>query len=161
MMALLKFRLRRDFRDATSAQFWHLPVQEPAKINGVRKIAEILRSGEELKMFLRTQFVFPIIFLDFAGLFCGFLWIYLGGRPSQFRPFQVRLEQVVAMEPDFSLLTRIWCIAELVEARKLHLQQDREPFRGAKVCWTSRSDFTDLDLYQVVFFQNDQEGTNI
>lgn len=30
---------------------------------------------------------------------------------------------MVAMEPDFSLLTRIWCIAELVEARKLHLQQ--------------------------------------
>lgn len=36
---------------------------------------------------------------------------------------EVRLEQVVAMEPDFSLLTRIWCIAELVEARKLHLPQ--------------------------------------
>lgn len=36
---------------------------------------------------------------------------------------EVRLEQVVAMEPDFSLLTRIWCIAELVEAKKLHLPQ--------------------------------------
>ena len=38
-------------------------------------------------------------------------------------PAEVRLEQVVAMEPDFSLLTRIWCIAELVEAKKLHLPQ--------------------------------------
>lgn len=35
----------------------------------------------------------------------------------------VRLEQVVAMEPDFGLLSRVWCIAELVESRKLHLPQ--------------------------------------
>ncbi|CAJ1367552.1 unnamed protein product [Effrenium voratum] len=36
---------------------------------------------------------------------------------------QVRLEQVVAMEIDFSLLTRVWCVAELVEADRLHLHQ--------------------------------------
>eukprot|EP00913_Durusdinium_trenchii_P009686 g9102.t1 len=35
----------------------------------------------------------------------------------------VRLEQVVAMEPDFALLKRVWCIAELVEANELHLNQ--------------------------------------
>lgn len=33
------------------------------------------------------------------------------------------MEQVVAMEPDFGLLSRVWCIAELVEAKKLHLPQ--------------------------------------
>lgn len=27
------------------------------------------------------------------------------------------------MEPDFGLLSRVWCIAELVESRKLHLPQ--------------------------------------
>ncbi|CAJ1365858.1 unnamed protein product [Effrenium voratum] len=36
---------------------------------------------------------------------------------------QVRLEQVVAMEVDFTLLTRVWCVAELVEADRLHLHQ--------------------------------------
>ncbi|CAJ1385979.1 unnamed protein product [Effrenium voratum] len=36
---------------------------------------------------------------------------------------QVHLEQVVAMEIDFGLLTRVWCVAELVEADKLHLHQ--------------------------------------
>ncbi|CAE7599867.1 SYT4 [Symbiodinium natans] len=36
---------------------------------------------------------------------------------------QAKLEQVVALEKDFSLLSRVWCIAELVEAHELHLQQ--------------------------------------
>ena len=27
------------------------------------------------------------------------------------------------MEPDFSLLERVWCVAELVEANELHLNQ--------------------------------------
>ncbi|CAE7245713.1 Synaptotagmin-4 [Symbiodinium microadriaticum] len=36
---------------------------------------------------------------------------------------QVRLEQVIALETDFGLLTRVWCVAELVEANELHLQQ--------------------------------------
>lgn len=36
---------------------------------------------------------------------------------------QVRLAQVVAMDVDFSLLTRVWCVAELVEAKSLHLPQ--------------------------------------
>ncbi|CAE7872730.1 SYT4 [Symbiodinium necroappetens] len=36
---------------------------------------------------------------------------------------QARLEQVVALEQDFTLLTRVWCVAELVEAHELHLQQ--------------------------------------
>lgn len=36
---------------------------------------------------------------------------------------QARLEQVVALEKDFALLTRVWCVAELVEAHELHLQQ--------------------------------------
>eukprot|EP00439_Symbiodinium_sp_Y106_P030900 s444_g3.t1 len=36
---------------------------------------------------------------------------------------QVRLEQVIALETDFALLTRVWCVAELVEANELHLQQ--------------------------------------
>ena len=45
----------------------------------------------------------------------------------------MRLEQVVAMEPDFSLLTRIWCIAELVEARRLHLPQVGAPWHLGQV----------------------------
>eukprot|EP00439_Symbiodinium_sp_Y106_P015391 s943_g2.t1 len=36
---------------------------------------------------------------------------------------RVRLEQVVALETDFSLLTRVWCLAELVEAYEVHLPQ--------------------------------------
>ena len=36
---------------------------------------------------------------------------------------KVRLEQVIALETDFGLLTRVWCVAELVEANELHLQQ--------------------------------------
>ncbi|CAE7866159.1 hypothetical protein AK812_SmicGene38019 [Symbiodinium microadriaticum] len=36
---------------------------------------------------------------------------------------EVRLEQVIAMEVDFSLLARVWCVAELVEANELHLRQ--------------------------------------
>ncbi|CAE7853295.1 SYT4, partial [Symbiodinium necroappetens] len=36
---------------------------------------------------------------------------------------QVRLEQVIALEKDFGLLTRVWCVAELAEANELHLQQ--------------------------------------
>ncbi|CAE7818503.1 SYT4 [Symbiodinium necroappetens] len=36
---------------------------------------------------------------------------------------KARFEQVVAMEADFSLLTRVWCLAELVEAREIHLPQ--------------------------------------
>ena len=61
----------------------------------------------------------------------------LSGDPSRVRPcrldlklsvFQafcgkVRLEQVIALETDFALLTRVWCVAELVEANELHLQQ--------------------------------------
>ena len=39
------------------------------------------------------------------------------------RTLQVHLEQVVAMEVDFALLTRVWCVAELAEADKLHLHQ--------------------------------------
>eukprot|EP00439_Symbiodinium_sp_Y106_P023423 s5148_g2.t2 len=35
----------------------------------------------------------------------------------------IRLQQVVAMEVNFSLLTRVWCVAELVEANNLHLTQ--------------------------------------
>ncbi|CAE7539239.1 unnamed protein product [Symbiodinium sp. KB8] len=36
---------------------------------------------------------------------------------------RVRLEQVVALETDFSLLTRVWCLAELLEAYEVHLPQ--------------------------------------
>ncbi|CAE7670489.1 unnamed protein product [Symbiodinium sp. CCMP2592] len=36
---------------------------------------------------------------------------------------QERLEQVVALEKDFGLLTRVWCVAELSEAYELHLVQ--------------------------------------
>ncbi|CAK9027087.1 unnamed protein product [Durusdinium trenchii] len=35
----------------------------------------------------------------------------------------VQLEQVVAIDVDFNLLTRVWCVAELVAARDLHLHQ--------------------------------------
>ena len=38
-------------------------------------------------------------------------------------PQQVRLEQVVAMDVNFTLLTRVWCVAELVEADHLHISQ--------------------------------------
>ena len=37
--------------------------------------------------------------------------------------WQVRLEQVVAMDVNFALLTRVWCVAELVEADHLHIHQ--------------------------------------
>ena len=40
-------------------------------------------------------------------------------------PQQVRLEQVVAMDVNFTLLTRVWCVAELVEADHLHISQVR------------------------------------
>ena len=40
-------------------------------------------------------------------------------------PEQVRLEQVVAMDVNFTLLTRVWCVAELVEADHLHISQVR------------------------------------
>ena len=36
---------------------------------------------------------------------------------------EIRLKQVVAMDIDFSLLSRVWCVAELVEADSLHLMQ--------------------------------------
>ncbi|CAJ1395284.1 unnamed protein product [Effrenium voratum] len=35
----------------------------------------------------------------------------------------VRLQQVVAMDVDFTLLTRVWCIGELAEGKQLHLIQ--------------------------------------
>ncbi|CAE7601919.1 SYT4 [Symbiodinium sp. CCMP2592] len=44
-------------------------------------------------------------------------------RQSRQDQSKVRLEQVVAMEVDFGLLTRVWCVAELVEANSLHLPQ--------------------------------------
>ena len=40
-------------------------------------------------------------------------------------PQQVRLEQVVAMDVNFTLLTRVWYVAELVEADHLHISQVR------------------------------------
>ena len=40
-------------------------------------------------------------------------------------PEQVRLEQVVAMDVNFTLLTRVWCVAELVEADHLHISHVR------------------------------------
>ncbi|CAE7350137.1 unnamed protein product [Symbiodinium sp. CCMP2456] len=43
----------------------------------------------------------------------------------------VRLQQVVAMEVNFSLLTRVWCVAELVEANNLHLTQTIKLHSGA------------------------------
>ena len=49
-------------------------------------------------------------------------------NPSQhphLSPQQVRLEQVVAMDVNFTLLTRVWCVAELVEADHLHISQVR------------------------------------
>ncbi|CAE7370308.1 SYT4 [Symbiodinium pilosum] len=39
---------------------------------------------------------------------------------------KARLEQVVALEADFSLLTRVWCLAELYKAHELHLPQARD-----------------------------------
>ncbi|CAE7234869.1 ACBP4, partial [Symbiodinium natans] len=44
-------------------------------------------------------------------------------KTSLRRQGKARLEQVVALEADFSLFTRVWCLAELVEARELHLPQ--------------------------------------
>eukprot|EP00439_Symbiodinium_sp_Y106_P025192 s5701_g3.t1 len=44
-------------------------------------------------------------------------------KKSLRRQGKARLEQVVALEADFSLLTRVWCLAELVEAHELHLPQ--------------------------------------
>ncbi|CAE7625670.1 PAO [Symbiodinium sp. CCMP2592] len=44
-------------------------------------------------------------------------------KKSLRRQGKARLEQVVALEVDFSLLTRVWCLAELVEAHELHLLQ--------------------------------------
>ncbi|CAE7392808.1 SYT4 [Symbiodinium sp. CCMP2456] len=43
----------------------------------------------------------------------------------------IRLQQVVAMEVNFSLLTRVWCVAELVEADNLHLTQTIKLHSGA------------------------------
>eukprot|EP00439_Symbiodinium_sp_Y106_P050233 s6153_g6.t1 len=36
---------------------------------------------------------------------------------------EVRLQQVIACESDFSLFQRVWCLAELMEAHALHLPQ--------------------------------------
>ena len=36
---------------------------------------------------------------------------------------EVRLEQVVVLDMHFLLLTRAWCVAELVEADSLHIGQ--------------------------------------
>ena len=44
-------------------------------------------------------------------------------RQAHGAAWQVRLEQVVAMDVNFALLTRVWCVAELVEADHLHIHQ--------------------------------------
>jgi len=44
---------------------------------------------------------------------------------------EVRLEQVVAMDVNFALLTRVWCVAELVEADHLHIHQAVKIHSGA------------------------------
>merc|ERR1712232_65732 len=35
-----------------------------------------------------------------------------------------RFSQVVAVDTEFQLLARVWCVAELVEAHRLHLHQN-------------------------------------
>ena len=42
---------------------------------------------------------------------------------ARFLVLEARLEQVIAMDVDFILLTRVWCMAELVEADSLHIHQ--------------------------------------
>ena len=78
--------------------------------------------------------------------------------------WQVRLEQVVAMDVNFALLTRVWCVAELVEADHLHIHQvslksrkccqfpDQESWRKRRkpILWDF---FTNLRLVDRFWFQ--------
>lgn len=43
------------------------------------------------------------------------------------------------MEPDFALLKRVWCIAELVEANELHLNQATRISLAVRRCAVRRT----------------------
>ena len=74
--------------------------------------------------------------------------------------WQVRLEQVVAMDVNFALLTRVWCVAELVEADHLHIHQ--VSLKSTKCCHVPVKpgivEKEICDIWHMGFFQSSSIG---